>query len=135
MLYRSNSDQTSILFQKVTFTWKFKKQTSWSNNKPFLRKVIISDNSVGITHIKLKNVKVNISMRDNLYTYFLKKFSSHLTFISLLNFNFLFLWSVRLTLLRMNDICQLSKLKITKLSYSVNKPLLVKNYKQLIKLI
>ena len=135
MLYRSNSDQTSILFQKVTFTWKFKKQTNWSNNKPFLRKVIISDNSVGITHIKLKNVKVNISMRDNLYTYFLKKFSSHLTFISLLNFNFLFLWSVRLTLLRMNDICQLSKLKITKLSYSVNKPLLVKNYTQLIKLI
>jgi hypothetical protein len=131
MLYQISSECDNILFQKVVFIWKPKKQTIKLRDKSFFYKTLIS-NTVGV---RLTNTKINISVRHSHYIYFLRKFDNHLTFFNLLNFNFLFLYNVRLMLLYIDNICRLSKLKTAELHYSTDTFTLTKNYVKLVKLI
>ena len=132
MLYQTSSKGNDILFQKVIFMWKFKKQTTPLVCKPFFYKVT-NHNSHG--SLKLIGTKINIFIRYSQYVQILKKFNNYLALIDFINFNFLFLSIIKLSLLRIDNICRLSKLKTIETLSESSTLILTKNYMHLIKLI
>lgn len=142
MLYLGGVSVANTFFNKAPFLWKFKKNILRSN---FLIKIdnaatdravcCVVNNYVCELGVLSKSKKINVFIREISDTYFLKKFSNHLTFSCLINFNFFFFQSVKLATSYILSLLQSSKPETARSLTCTAGYKLSKSYAKLIKLI